>query len=38
MVAGLKLQLVFTGRPEQAKVTCPENPFAPVTLIGALTV
>jgi hypothetical protein len=38
MVAGLKLQLVFAGKPEQAKVTWPENPGAPVTLMGALTV
>ena len=38
MVAGLKLQLVFAGSPEHAKVTCPENPAAPVTLMGADTV
>jgi hypothetical protein len=38
IVAGLKLQLAFVGRPEHAKVTCPENPAAPVTLMGALTV
>jgi hypothetical protein len=37
MVAGLKPQLAFVGRPEHAKVTDPENPAAPVTLIGALT-
>jgi hypothetical protein len=38
MLAGLKLQLAFAGRPEQANVTCPENPAVPVTLMGALTV
>ena len=38
MVAGLKLQLAFAGRPEQANVTAPEKPAAPVTLMGALTV
>jgi hypothetical protein len=38
MVAGLKLQPAFDGRPEQAKVTWPENPAAPVTLMGAVTV
>ena len=38
MVAELKLQLALLGRPEHAKVTCPENPAAPVTLMGALTV
>ena len=38
MVAGLKLQLAFAGRPEQGNVTGPENPAAPVTLMGALTV
>jgi hypothetical protein len=38
IVAGLKLQLAFVGRPEHANVTIPENPAAPVTLIGALTV
>jgi hypothetical protein len=38
MVAGLKLQVAFVGRPEQANVTIPENPAAPVTLRGALTV
>ena len=37
IVAGLKLQLAFAGRPEQANVTCPENPATPVTLMGALT-
>ena len=37
MVAGLKLQLAFAGRPEQANVTCPENPATPVTLMGELT-
>jgi hypothetical protein len=38
MVAGLKLQLEFVGKPEHAKVTAPENPAAPVTLMGALTI
>jgi hypothetical protein len=38
MAAGLKLQLAFAGRPEQAKLTVPEKPAAPVTLMGALTV
>jgi hypothetical protein len=38
MVAGLKLQLAFAGRPEQANVTAPEKPAAPVMLMGALTV
>jgi hypothetical protein len=38
MVAGLKLQLAFAGRLEQEKVTDPENPAMPVTLIGTLTV
>jgi hypothetical protein len=38
MVAGLKLQLAFAGRPEQASVTVPEKPAAPVTLVGAVTV
>jgi hypothetical protein len=37
VVAGLKLQLAFAGRPEHANVTSPENPAAPVTLMGALT-
>jgi hypothetical protein len=38
MGAGLKLQLTFAGRLEQEKVTDPENPAMPVTLIGTLTV
>jgi hypothetical protein len=38
MIAGLKVQLVFAGNPEYAKVTCPENPPAPVTSMGADTV
>ena len=37
MVAGLKLQLAFAGKPEHANATWPEKPVAPVTLIGALT-
>jgi hypothetical protein len=37
-LAGLKLQLEFAGRPVQAKVSAPEKPAAPVTLMGALTV
>jgi hypothetical protein len=36
-VAGLKLQLLFAGSPEQAKVTWPEKPAAPETFIGAVT-
>jgi hypothetical protein len=35
MLAGLKLQLEFVGRPEHPNVTAPENPAAPVTLMGA---
>lgn len=38
ILAGLKLQLAFAGSPVQAKVTAPEKPAAPVTLMGALTV
>jgi hypothetical protein len=38
MVAGLKLQAAFVGRPEHANVTAPANPATPVTLIGALTI
>jgi hypothetical protein len=38
MVAGLKPQPAFAGRPEQANVTGPEKPVAPVMLMGALTV
>lgn len=37
MVAGLKPQLAFVGRPEHANVTDPENAAPPVTLMGALT-
>jgi hypothetical protein len=38
MVAGLKLQAAFVGRPEHENVTAPEKPAVPVTLMGALTV
>jgi hypothetical protein len=38
MLAGLKLQVAFAGRPEHANVIVPEIPAAPVTLIGTLTV
>jgi hypothetical protein len=37
MVAGLKLQLAFAGRLEHERVTDPEKPAEPDTLIGALT-